>query len=242
VKRGAEGLATARGRRGDARRSIRLLLSTAISAIAAAPAFAADAKVYSLGVAVSGLVAQILVADGAHVDAGAPILKLDCRPREQDIQARAADLASADAVYRRVKNGPRPDEIAIGVANVGVAQARAEEAADAYARLRGLTEGVSVTRAQLLQDRRDARVTAAQLNDAEKRLALLQAGSRQEDIDEAQANRDSAAADLAYAKAKFDQCTVVAPVAGTVEILATPGQFVSRFAPATLAKLTPEAK
>ena len=47
---------------------------------------------------------------------------------------------------------------------------------------------------------------------------------------------------LTYAKAKLDECAVVAPVTGTVEILATPGQFVSKFAPATLAKLTPEAK
>ncbi len=208
----------------------------------AAPAEAGQSKTYALGVAVSGLVAKVLVADGAHVDAGAPILKIDCRPLEQEILMRTADLASAEANYQRVKNGPRVDEIAIGEAKVGVAQARAEEAADAYARLRALTEGVSVTRAQLLADRRDARVTAAQLNDAQKRLALLHAGSRQEDIDEAHADRDSAAAQLSVDKAKLDQCTVVAPAAGTVEILATPGQYVSEYVPTALARLTPDAK
>src|ERR1700683_4240824 len=109
VKRSAGGLAKAFA----SRRPIRLLIAAAGLVLAAAPAFAAETKVYSLGAAVSGGVAKILVADGAHVDAGAPILKLDCRPREQEIQARAADLASADAVYRRVKNGPRLDEIAI---------------------------------------------------------------------------------------------------------------------------------
>lgn len=233
-----------RGRRHAANRRATRLSLAAISAlwIAAAPtAFAAE-KAYPLGVAASGVVAKVFVADGAHVEAGQPILKLDCRPLEQQMSMLAGDLAAADAVYRRVKNGPRPDEIAIGEANVGVAQARAEEAADAYARLRALTEGVSVTRAQLLQDRRDARVSAAQLNDAQKRLALLRAGSRQEDIDEAQGNRDSAAAELAYATAKLDQCTVVAPAAGVVEILTAPGQFVSEFAPSTLARLTPDAK
>ena len=207
-----------------------------------APAVAAGSKPYPLGVAVSGVVAKVLVADGAHVDTGAPILKIDCRPLEAQIQMNTADLAAAEANYQRVKNGSRLDEIAIGEANVGVAQAKMEEAADAYARLRALTEGVSVTRAQLLADRRDARVTAAQLNDAQKRLALLKAGNRQEDIDEALAERDSAAAQVALDKAKLDQCTVVAPVAGTVEILATPGQYVSEYVPATLARLTPESK
>lgn len=220
------------------RRLVTLLILSAL----AAPAAAAETKPYALGVAVSGLVAKILVADGAHVEAGAPLLKMDCRPLEQEIRMRAADLAAAEANYQRVKNGPRPDEIAIGEANVGVAQARSEEAADAYGRLKAMTEGVSVTHAQLLSGRRDARVAAAQLNDAQKQLALLRAGSRREDIDEALAKRNSAAAGLLISKAKLDQCTVVAPTAGTVEILATPGQYVSQYVPTTLARLTPDTK
>ena len=206
------------------------------------PASAADMKTYPLGVAVSGLVAKILVADGAHVAAGAPILTIDCRPLEADLVVKTAEAAAAEAAYTKVKNGPRSDEIAIAEANVGVAQARAEEAGDAYARLKSLTEGVAVTKAQVLQDRRDARVTAAQLNDSQKRLALLHAGSRQEDIDEAAARRDAAAAQVALDQAKLDQCTLRAPVAGVVELIATPGAFVSEYAPATLAKLTPEGR
>ena len=131
------------------------------------PAWAAGAaKPLPLGIAVRGLVGSLLVVDGAHVNAGQAILEMDCRPLEQEIKVRAADLNAAEAANERVKNGPRPDEIAIGEANVGVAQARAEEAAATYDRLKALTEGVSVTRAQLLEGRRDARISAAQLNDA----------------------------------------------------------------------------
>ena len=162
-------------------------------------------------------------------------------PWMQEIKVRDAELAAAEAVYERVRNGPRPDEIAIGEANVGVAAARAEEALDAYNRLRALTEGVSVTRAQLLEGRRDQRITAAQLNDAEKRLALLHAGSRAEDIAEALARRNAAAAELSLAQARLDQCTVHAPAAGAVEFIATPGQYVSEAVPTTLAKLTLDA-
>ena len=216
------------------------LLMLFISATVSTPIRAADAPSgLPLGIAVSGLVGRLLVANGAHVEAGDPILQMDCRPQEQQIKVRAADLSAAEAAFERVRNGPRPDEIAIGEANLGVAQARAEEAEDAYARLKGLTEGVSVTRAQLLESRRDARISDAQLNDAQKRLALLHAGSRQEDVAEALARRDSAAAQLSFAQAQLDQCTLRAPIAGAVELLATPGQFISDMTPTTLAILRP---
>ena len=201
----------------------------------------AASKVMQLGVAASGVVAKILVANGAHVDAGDPC----CNWIAGRWSARSR-CAKPPSPPRRPRSSARamargPDEIAIGEANVGVAQARAEEAGDAYARLKGLTEGVSVTRAQLLETRRDARVTAAQLEDARKRLALLQAGSRPEDIAEQSARRDQAAAELAETQAQLEQCIVHAPAAGVVQVLATPGQYVSTSVPTVLARLTPDA-
>jgi multidrug resistance efflux pump len=193
-----------------------------------------------LGVAATGIIQKILVADGAHVDAGQLLLQIDCRPLQEEIKLRAADRDAAEAAFERTRNGTRLDEIAIGEANVGVAQARAEEAQASYGRLTALTEGVTVTRAQILQDQRDARVTAAQLEDAKKKLALLKAGSRDEDIAEALAKRDAAAANLAVAGARLDQCSLRAPVAGTVQAVATLGQFVSTSVPATLLQLTPD--
>ena len=197
-------------------------------------------KALMLGVAVSGVVQKIVVQDGAHVDAGQLLLQIDCRPLEAEMKVRAAYRDAAEAAYERTRNGSRLDEIAIGEANVGVARARAEEARDADARVEALTLGVSVTRADLLAARRDARVTAAQLEDARKRLALLQAGSRDEDIAEALARRDAAADELDLVQARLDQCSLRAPVPGSVQLVATLGQFVSVDVPATLVRLTPD--
>ena len=80
------------------------------------------------------------------------------------------------------------------------------------------------------------------LVDARKKLALLKVGSRFEDIAEAKARRDSAAAFLDEGKADLDQCSVRAPTAGTVKVLVTLGQYVSTFAPTTLVQLKPDAK
>jgi multidrug resistance efflux pump len=151
-------------------------------------------------------------------------------------------LQAAEANYERVLNGPRPEEIAIGEAGVGVAVARAEEARAALDRANAMQIGVSITLAQRLVVERDSRVADAVLMDARKRPALLQAGSRAEDVDEAKAKRDQAAAFLEEGRAEFDQCTVRAPAAGTVKVLVTLGQYVSTFAPTTLVQLKPDAK
>ncbi len=200
------------------------------------------AHALALGVARSGIVRSMLVRDGAHVEAGAVLAQLDCRPLEKEIAFRAASLAAAEAAFERVRNGPRPEEIAIGEAGVGVAQARAEEARATLDRAHGLVVGVSITLAQLLVDERDSRVADAVLVDARKKLALLKVGSRYDDIAEAKARRDSAAALLEEGKAELDQCSVRAPAAGTVKVLVTLGQFVSTYAPTTLVQLTPDAK
>jgi HlyD family secretion protein len=195
-----------------------------------------------LGVARTGVVQSIAVGDGAHVSAGQALAKLDCTPLEKEIGARAASLAAAEAVYERVLNGPRPEELAIGEAGVGVSEARAEEARAALDRANSLELGVGITRAQLLVAERDSRVADAQLVDARKKLALLTAGSRAEDIAEAKARRDSAAAFLDEGRAELEQCTVRAPAAGTVKVLATVGELVSIYAPTPLVQFTPDAK
>lgn len=198
----------------------------------------ANPHVLTLGAARSGVIESILVQNGDHVKAGQVLLRLDCGPLEKEVDFRTASLAAAEAALARVRNGPRPEEIAIAEAGLGVATARAEEARDALQRANGLQPGVTVTRAQLFAVEHDSRIADAQQIDATKKLALLKAGSRIEDVDEAQAKRDAAFAFLAEGKAEFDQCTIRAPASGAIRLMATMGQFVSTFSPTPLAQLT----
>jgi HlyD family secretion protein len=217
-------------------------LALALSASAALAQAPTQRTALALGVAESGLVQAIRVADGAHVDAGQVLIDLDCEPLRREVDVRRANLAAAEANNERVVNGPRPEEIAIGEAGVGVALARADEARATPDRAHGLEVGISITLAQLLVAERDSRIADAVLVDARKKLALLKVGSRVEDIAEAKARRDSAAAFLDEGKADLDQCSVRAPAAGTIKVLVTLGQLVSTYAPATLVQLTPDAK
>jgi multidrug resistance efflux pump len=199
--------------------------------------------IMSIGTAGSGVVKEVLVHAGSRVRAGEVMVTLSCGPLEAEIEARDAQLRAAQAVLDRVRHGPRAEEIAVGEAVVGYSRARAEEARKTYERTQGLHEGVSVTTARILETLRDARVFAAQLGEAEAKLALLRAGSREEDIREAQSRRDMAAAQLEETRARLEQCSVRAPADGiVVDVLASPGEFMSLAVPAPLLQLVGDGK
>jgi HlyD family secretion protein len=197
----------------------------------------------SIGVAATGIVGDILVQEGSRVQAGQLLLKLDCQPQEADVRTREAHLAAAQATYDKFRNGARPDEIAVGEAVVGYSQARAEEAHKTLQRTLALQEGVSVTVARVLEVQRDDRIAAAQLAEARSQLDLLRAGSRDEDIRQAKALRDAAAADLDASRARLNQCSVHAPVAGVVlDVLVNQGQFLSLAVPQPLLHIVPDGQ
>lgn len=143
--------------------SLRPRAVTAIAALAVAGGAALGQAqprntTMTLGVAQSGVVQSIDTEDGAHVEAGQVLVELDCAPLREEIEVRTAALEAAEAVYDRVVHGPRPEEIAIGEAGVGVAEARAEEARAALDRANAMEVGVATSRAQLLVVERDSRV------------------------------------------------------------------------------------
>jgi multidrug resistance efflux pump len=200
-------------------------------------------NVMLIGTAASGTVAELLVQEGARVESGQPLVRIDCAPLQKERNARTSSLAAIEAALARVVQGPRPEEIAIGVANAALAEARAEEASIALQRALSWGQGITITEAQLDQTKRDARIAAAQLDEARAKLALLRAGSRREDILEAQSRRDAANALVEEAEARLGHCSVRAPANGTVlSIGVTPGQFVSTSSAVTLLKLMDDGK
>ena len=102
-------------------------------------------------------------------------------------------------------------------------------------RTQQLREGFTVTRVQIDQAQRDARMAAALLDEVRAKLALLKAGSREEDITEARSRRDAAKGRVEEAAARLGYCSVDAPIGGIVlSTNVSPGQFVSSTVPVTL--------
>jgi multidrug resistance efflux pump len=197
----------------------------------------------SIGTAASGVVKEVLVHEGSRVQAGQVIVVLNCEPTEAEVQAREAQLRAAQAVLDRVIHGPRSEEITVAEAAVGYSAARADEAQKTYERTQSLREGITVTTARILETLRDARVSAAQLKEAQARLALLRAGSREEDVRDAEARKNVAAGQLDEVRARLDQCSVRAPVNGAViDVVSNPGQFMSLAVPAPFLHMAPDGR
>jgi HlyD family secretion protein len=199
--------------------------------------------VLSLGTSATGTIAELLVKAGDHVQAGQHLLRVECRNIEREIEARESDLAASEAVFARFTHGSRPEEIAIGVANVNLAEARLREAEKQFQRAQTLHEGVTVTRVQIDQAERDARIAAAQLDEVRAKLVLLQVGFRDEDITEARSRRDAAKKRLEEATTRLGYCTVDAPINGVIlSTRVSPGQMVSSMAPVTLMTMVDDSK
>jgi multidrug resistance efflux pump len=195
-----------------------------------------------VGTAASGTIAQLLVHEGARVGSGQLLVRIECANIQKELDARIANFAASEAALARVLQGPRPEEIAIGVANVTLAEARAEEAGLSLRRELS-SGGITITEAQLDQSKRDARIAAAQLDEARAKLALLRAGARREDIAEAKSMRDAAKALVEEAETRLNYCSVRAPADGVVlSIHVTQGQFISAAVPVTLLRLVDDSE
>ena len=103
-------------------------------------------------------VAELMVAPGAHVRKGQHLARIECAQIERELEARKSDLEAAEAAFIRTVHGPRPEEINVGIANVNHAEARLEEAEKVLQRTMLLREGFTVTRVQIDQAQRDARM------------------------------------------------------------------------------------
>ena len=199
--------------------------------------------VLSLGTSATGTIAELLVKAGDRVQAGQHLVRVECRNIERELEARESDLAASEAVFARISHGSRPEEIAIGVANVNLAEARLHEAEKQFQRAQTPHEGVTVTRVQIDQAERDARIAAAMLEEVRAKLILLKVGSREEDIAEARSRRDAAKGRVEEAAARLGYCTVDAPINGIIlRTHVSPGQLVSSMAPVTLITMVDDSK
>lgn len=104
---------------------------------------------------------------------------------EADTALRQADLTSAQAHLRELKNGSRPQEIQEAKAAVAAAQAENDRAKKDWERAEALYKNDDISTSQYDQFRMKVESAAATLKQVEERAALVVAGPRTETIDSA---------------------------------------------------------
>jgi HlyD family secretion protein len=184
-----------------------------------------ETREIQIGSKVGGRVTAVPVEEGQMVKAGQVLVRFECDELTAQRQQAAAQVAEAQAALDRLLrgnrpeeiaeaqataaaqkaameaavHGPRPQELAQAQADFSAAQADSANAKAYYDRMAQLAAKDIISRQQF-DDARDRRDAAAQkAESARQRLALLQAGTRAEDIRTAKERyaQSQAAADLA---------------------------------------------
>jgi membrane fusion protein (multidrug efflux system) len=187
-------------------------------------------ELIDLAPVISGRLAEVRVHEGERVAAGDTLFRLDerdarlrVRQAGEGVRAARADLSSAEARLRRARNGSLPEEIAVAAAEVEKFQAQIRLAEQELERQQRLAQTGSVAGQQIDRLLTGLELDRQSLAEAKARLALLQQGTRPEDLAAAEAALASARAraDLAgsaieQARIAASETAVVAPVAGLI--------------------------
>ena len=162
---------------------------TVLPAVQAESAVIAEAKVVpastvSLSFERGGTVAEILVEEGAPVEAGQPIARLDTRDLALQVEQAQVSLEQAQADYDKLLEGATPEQVAAAQAEIARAQGSLQATQS------------SVTEADIAAAR-------AELESARAALAQLEAGAKSTDRQSAQASVDQARSGLDQAGANL---------------------------------------
>jgi multidrug resistance efflux pump len=238
-----------------------------------------EGDIVRAGSKVGGRVAEVLVNEGDRVETGTVLVRLEAAEATATFQAAQAQLDQAEAQLAKIRAGARAEEVRRAEAAVeqarqqyemAVSGARAQEIEAARANLRGaaaartqaradmeriqtLREGGAVSQQLLDQTKAALEAAEARYSAAAEQLALLEEGTRSEQVnaakaalDQAQAfldeirkgarpediatvvaQRDAAAAAVAKAQVAIDEMTIHAPLSGVVDsISVNPGDLV----------------
>lgn len=190
-------------------------------------------------------VAEVLVEEGAVVQPGQVLARLETRRLRDAIAVAEGNVKAAEAALARLHNGTRPEEIAQVRAAVASAEADLAFASQQYARYTGIWQksgGSAVSKQDVDQARLQLNVAKARLKQEQEGLRLAEIGPREEDIAEAAATLLTRKNTLAELRNRLADAELKSPGVCVVRSrLLEPGDIASPERPAfSLAVLTPK--
>jgi HlyD family secretion protein len=165
---------------------------------------------------VPGRMVERFVDEGARVDGGEPIARLDEREYRLRVERAAAAASGAEAHYRMMLRGSREQEVDQALAALEAAESTLHLQQFEYERIAKLAASGIVSQNEL--DQASASLTNARKarDRAAAQLAMLREGFRTEEIEQARAQVNQAQAELGLAELNLTRCKLFAPMAGRV--------------------------
>ncbi|HEX8524323.1 MAG TPA: HlyD family efflux transporter periplasmic adaptor subunit, partial [Tepidisphaeraceae bacterium] len=150
---------------------------------------------------------------------------------ERRAQAKA-ELAQLEARLMELKHGPRQQEIAAGEARLRFANAELDLAQATYNRIKPSFEKNAVSAEEMDRAEKELKAATANLGQRQAEVDLLKAGTRPEQVAQAEASVQAAQAFLTQTEKQIEELTVKAPAEAIIESLdLQPGDIVAPNAP-----------
>jgi ABC exporter DevB family membrane fusion protein len=165
---------------------------------------------------VGGRLQTMLVDESDRVAAGQVIAVIENAEYRARVASAEASLALREAEARRAHNGARDQERRDAAAALREADAVLDNANADDVRKRDLYRGAVISRSEMDDADKLLKVAQARADSARERSSLLEAGSRVEDLAQADAQVALARAAVAEARAILEKTFVRAPIDGVI--------------------------
>ncbi|HLQ43505.1 MAG TPA: HlyD family efflux transporter periplasmic adaptor subunit [Planctomycetaceae bacterium] len=165
---------------------------------------------------VTGMVVTLNFEEGLRVKKGDVLAVLETTDYEADVRRSQAMLELSRKRLEELERGSRPAEIKQAEAELAETQANLNDLERTYTRNQDLFVKKGVTQQELLNSEANVFAMRQRVARLESTLSLLREGPRVERIEQARAEVQQAEADLAKASWRLSNCTIKAPISGTI--------------------------
>jgi HlyD family secretion protein len=165
---------------------------------------------------VPGTIKERYVEEGALLDKGEPIARLDDREYRLQVERAGAAKAAAESRYRLLLKGPRAQEVDQALAAVEAADTQFATAHREFDRVKALYDNHVASQSEFDQVKNALSAAQADRDRARSQLAMLKEGFRTEEVEEGRARLREAEKALELAELNLSRCQLFAPVAGRV--------------------------
>lgn len=165
---------------------------------------------------VNGMVTELFIEEGQRVKKGDILARIEDVDYQADVRAAAAQLASARQRLLELENGARPEEIGQAKAELAEAQAQLPQLQAEWQRNLRLLPTKAVADREFELSQSQYRAMERKIERLKLALALLEEGPRKERVEAAREEVRLAEAELRKATWRLENCTIRAPVSGTI--------------------------
>ncbi len=165
---------------------------------------------------VEGIVEQVFVEEGSKVNRGDPIALLSDRDYRAELRMLEAEIAEKQARYRMLQAGPRAEEVQLAITSVEKAGERLAYSRAQLDRLRKLFAERLLSEDKLKEGEEQVSIRQKDLEEAQGRLQVLEAGSRPEEVEAIGAEIARLTANRSYVQEELESVNVVSPLSGII--------------------------